>query len=1188
MIKRKNNKIIYIFIISVIFVTILIKNLVQQYKIENATYAFPVSVINKNGVNYEYDDVNYQILYNTVMVPMNETFIGIFGDKYTEGINQTINYKDTIIQINVEENKITLPNIYTKENYQINDTVAIDIEDIDGIKYIPVYLVSNLPKVVVKIDNKEVYNAKEYLTSIEAMNNKKSKHKIVIYTDQEKEENVTAYNGEQYGALWREEAVKRIEKYRKKEEKIIIKNNENLKIENAKIKITQKSNSFNFGTAEDSTFYKKFDNDIFNLVVSENYNKWRVITESGYSSGDRMYNYALENNLRYKGHNLWWDYIYSTELKKLITSSNDENITFESIYNKYNNNEISLEEANVLIENLQIEFENIVYNHIKEEVSRYPEIIEWDVINEPINFQYFKYYLYDKNLLKDKNFLTNTRKYNVKYTNNEKYSTFIANCYNLVREYNNKSKLILNDEKIKGNYNTTQVNELIELIRNLKTKTDNINSIGVQTHCNNNYNTTPQSYYNQINYVLEQSGLNDAIISEYDNYQTEKLNSYTSEEKKTKANYLRDMLIMAYSNPNISEFTMWVYYSNHFCDEERDIYKNTVYPWLHCTDQGTTTEDGYTTRLYKGSYTATVTLPNGKTKEVEFNVSDDTSNIVEIEIDSKITNVKIKNVPSKINYYKNDTIDLTDGIIEISYDDGTTIEISMSNQNVKVSGFNATVLGKQKIKLEYDGYEVSFDINIEENKDALIKNSISSIENNNSKIKANYSYISNNANILKKYNIIISNLNSLKNNINSINNSKINEIYKLEYDFGLEIIKEYNNKNLNISKEELKNVINDIFNLTCDYEKLYQYYFNNDTMNNNDISISVNNVIDKYNENNDIDMPLTIYYINQVKDIYYNDITNENNYKNYLNKKRILNSIEIISYMLNYNIKTEAEIESKNVKMVYNYDQGSLTNRDVIVQIKLPSNKCVIENNVNNTKYTFTDNGTKNITINIRGYKYNYEIKVTNIDKKSPQISRIKEGQKYQEGVTPQISDENLSEIKLIKDGEEVKDYKQNTKITQEGVYQLTAKDKAGNETTINFIIVYPEDERYQIKDKKVTNIKAGTKITKLKEKLQISGNYNIKRNNKELKETEKVATGDIVETQNGEKYVLIVKGDVNKDGEVNIKDVVKMRKYLLVKNNLDENEKFAADTDLDGKAINIKDLIKIRIMLLSSNTNVT
>ena len=42
------------------------------------------------------------------------------------------------------------------------------------------------------------------------------------------------------------------------------------------------------------------------------------------------------------------------------------------------------------------------------------------------------------------------------------------------------------------------------------------------------------------------------------------------------------------------------------------------------------------------------------------------------------------------------------------------------------------------------------------------------------------------------------------------------------------------------------------------------------------------------------------------------------------------------------------------------------------------------------------------------------------------------------------------------------------------------------------------------------------------------------------------------------------------------------MRKYLLVKNNLDENEKLAADTDFDGKDINIKDLIKMRIIILA------
>ena len=152
----------------------------------------------------------------------------------------------------------------------------------------------------------------------------------------------------------------------------------------------------------------------------------------------------------------------------------------------------------------------------------------------------------------------------------------------------------------------------------------------------------------------------------------------------------------------------------------------------------------------------------------------------------------------------------------------------------------------------------------------------------------------------------------------------------------------------------------------------------------------------------------------------------------------------------------------------------------------------------------------------------------------------------------------------------------------------MIAKDGAGNETTIKFIIAYPEDEKYIIENNTVKNINCGTKISTLKERLQVSENYKIKRNNNEVKETENIATGDILETESGITYTLIVKGDINKDGNVNVRDLVKMRKYILLGNNLDEIEKMAADTNVDGKEISVRDLVKLRIMLLISNTNVT
>ena len=99
---------------------------------------------------------------------------------------------------------------------------------------------------------------------------------------------------------------------------------------------------------------------------------------------------------------------------------------------------------------------------------------------------------------------------------------------------------------------------------------------------------------------------------------------------------------------------------------------------------------------------------------------------------------------------------------------------------------------------------------------------------------------------------------------------------------------------------------------------------------------------------------------------------------------------------------------------------------------------------------------------------------------------------------------------------------------------------------------------------------------------MQVDEKYTIKRKNTEIQNSENIATGDILETESGNKYTLIVRGDLNKDGKVDIKDLVKMRKFLLLGNNLDESEEMAADTNIDGKEISIKDLVKMRIILLT------
>ena len=684
------------------------------------------------------------------------------------------------------ENNIKV--IDNEQNNKYNYT-DVEIENINDIKYIPIYLIANIPGYVVKVDNKEVYNAENYVTGIEALN-KKEKHVItILYNNKNIEDSKrNSYFGQDDGALWREEALKKIEKYRKNNIKINVKNVEKNDIKNFDINIKMNQNSFYFGNCVTKN---QLDKSIFNSIGSENFFKWEWIEKRGKDEAKTLENYAKSNNIYLKGHCLWWDYLCSDELKKIVLKDeeNNINITMYDLYNKYKNGLISKEQAIEDTDKVIGKFETIVLKYIEKTVKEFDYVKEWDVTNEILATRYFRYYLFDKNYLEDNKFLSTTGgvKYDYKYIENERYSKFIANCFETAKLANPEAVLVYNENMIRED-----TDNVATLINDIKKYTSKIELLGVQSHIFNNYKDSPQSLNNKINYVLKNTNLKYAEISEYSNYLENKKNSYTKEEKETKAKHLSDSLIAAYSNINIREFNIWGYDTDKFCDEERKAYEETVYPWLNYTEEGTTTEDRYTTRLYKGTYTATVTLPNGKTKDVEFTVSDDTSNTVEVIIDSEITNVKIKQPPSKIKYYRNDNIDLTDGVLEISYDDGTTKDLAMNDSNINIAGFDSSVLGKQTIKLNYKGHEITFEIEVEESQDNLIKNSIQNIESGNIKLKNNYNYISNNIEILNSYNSIISKINELKQNIKNIDNSKINELYKSEFDLASKIIDEYN------------------------------------------------------------------------------------------------------------------------------------------------------------------------------------------------------------------------------------------------------------------------------------------------------------------------------------------------------------------------------------------------------------
>ena len=80
-----------------------------------------------------------------------------------------------------------------------------------------------------------------------------------------------------------------------------------------------------------------------------------------------------------------------------------------------------------------------------------------------------------------------------------------------------------------------------------------------------------------------------------------------------------------------------------------------------------------------------------------------------------LTKIEVKTAPKKLEYTQNkDNLDLTGGVITATYSDNTTKDITMTNSEVKVTGYDKTKVGKQTITVTYQGKTTTFEITVKE------------------------------------------------------------------------------------------------------------------------------------------------------------------------------------------------------------------------------------------------------------------------------------------------------------------------------------------------------------------------------------------------------------------------------------------------------------------------------------------
>ena len=307
-------------------------------------------------------------------------------------------------------------------------------------------------------------------------------------------------------------------------------------------------------------------------------------------------------------------------------------------------------------------------------------------------------------------------------------------------------------------------------------------------------------------------------------------------------------------------------------------------------------------------------------------------------------------------------------------------------------------------------------------------------------------------------------------------------------------------------------------------------------------------------------------------------------------------------YQDDYGFSGEAKavvnwIDNEGPKATIRYSIEEITNQDVEVTITADE---TIANQIDG--WEFTDGTNKEMkktygqnaeeTINIEdelGNSSEVKISIKNIDKTQPKISGVENGKTYEEAVTPNITDENLETITLMKDGSPVSNYTNGQKITTNGQYTLTATDKAGNEATVEFTIEREEiddtitSSKYKVDmdSLKITNISPETQSLNFKNNITTEVGYKIENlDGQEIKNTDRIGTGYTLITDTGKEYTLVVKGDLDGDGQVKIADLAQARKHYLQVETLQSVYEEAADLDGNG-TVALIDISNMRKVIL-------
>ena len=350
---------------------------------------------------------------------------------------------------------------------------------------------------------------------------------------------------------------------------------------------------------------------------------------------------------------------------------------------------------------------------------------------------------------------------------------------------------------------------------------------------------------------------------------------------------------------------------------------------------------------------------------------------------TEVSSIRVKQAPNKIVYYQNKPLDLTGGIITAINNDGTTQDINMTSEDVKISGYDASKVGEQSISVTYNGKSTHFTVTVNE----LTVESIS-VSKNPTKInyyvgetlnltggviKATLSDNSTTTYSMKSSKLTVTGFDSTTSGTKTISFSLSGKTTTMQVQVEAVIlstisIEKYPNKLIYLKGE----------NLDLTGGKILKKYNNSTTqsISMEDSSITVSGY------NKDIEGTQTINLMTAGKTVTFDVIVNAPPVSG---ETKEIESIVVYCNpsKLNYHIGDELELAGGKIRVKYNKTIGG--NTSIEYEIIDMTN-----NSVTTSGFSSSEEGNQTITVSYQGKNTSFSIQVSKIETKIKKIEITK------------------------------------------------------------------------------------------------------------------------------------------------------------------------------------------------------